>query len=166
MDLLRDSMWQFVGVVVAVITAVASGIVWLLSRRRSRGRSRNEEVIAELKRHLLDGASPGFARHKKRKNDGILLANISSDFLNQFPVPVAVMAAHLDRLYTPENFGEPDWLGVFRRLTMERYFTPVRERSPKRITVESLLNPGPLLESWLRPSAAAKRRIAGLDDED
>jgi hypothetical protein len=166
MEALRDPIWQFVGVVVAVLALGVPGLVWLLRRRSAAAsRQRNEEIINQMKQHWPAGTQFNSGKHKKRKKDGILLANLSSDFLNQFPLPVAVLAAHLDWLYTPENFGGPDWLTVFRRLTAEGYFETADGRSPRRITIESLLNPGHKSQSWFRDASQLKRRIAGLDDE-
>ena len=163
MDLLRDQIWQFVGVIVAILTAAVPAGLWLFRRRKvERKQTQQEYVIAELKRHRI-GSVPDYGKHKKRKKDGILLANISSDFLNQFPVPIGVLAAHLDRIYTPENFGASDWLTVFRRLTLEEYFVSADGSSPRRLKIETPLNSGPQMESWLTASASAKRSIAGLD---
>ena len=164
-EFLRDPIWQFIGVVVAVLIGGVPGVLWLMRRRRATAVSRHEEIIAELKKHLPTGGLPGVAKHKKRKSDGILLANLSSDFVNQFPVPVGILAAHLDQFYTPENFGASDWLTVFRRLTEENYFQPLHERSARRIGLESKLNPGPKLEKWLRASIERKRDVAGLNDD-
>jgi hypothetical protein len=164
MDALRDPIWQFVGVVVAVLAAGGPGLVWLFRRRARADASRDAEIIAQLKAHVGSGFSGSNTKHKKRKSDGILIANLSSDFLNQFPMPVAVLAAHLDHIYTPENFGASDWLGVFRRFTSEGYFEPTDGRSPGRITVESTLNPGPKMQHWLKMSAQSNRSIAGLED--
>jgi hypothetical protein len=165
MEALRDPIWQFVGVVVAILALGVAGVAWLLRRRpAAASRGRNEEIINQMKQHLPTGTLSNSGKHKKRKEDGILLANLSLDFLNQFPLPVAVLAAHLDRIYTPENFGGSDWLTVFRRLTGEGFFETADGRSPRRIGVESLLNPGQKFQSWLRSASQMKRRIAGLDD--
>jgi len=165
MEVLRDPIWQFVGVVVAILAVGVPGLAWLLRRRSAAAsRRRNEEIISQMKQHLPTGTLSSFRKHKKRKEDGVLLANLSLDFLNQFPLPVAVLAAHLDRVYTPENFGGSDWLTVFRRLTAEGFFETVDGRSPRRITVESLLNPGQKFQSWLRSASQLKREVAGLED--
>ena len=166
MEALRDPIWQFVGVVVAVLAVGVPGLVWLLRRRSAAAsRQRNEEIINQMKHHLPAGTLSNYGKHKKRKEDGILLADLSLDFLNQFPLPVAVLAAHLNCIYTPENFGGSDWLTVFRRLTAAGYFETADGRSPRRITIESLLNPGHKFQSWLRSASQLKRSIAGLDDE-
>jgi len=105
--LLRDPVWQFVG---AAITLVAL-ILTLLHGRRTR--KQEQATKASVGSFRVDR---GYGRHKLRKNDGILYANISSDFFGQFPAPIATLAKHLDRLYTPENFGHSDWLEVFKRM--------------------------------------------------
>ena len=121
MDILRDPVWQFVGVFIAALSTGGSIILWMIRRNRDRNAICEDEIIGRLKEYIPQGNATYFGKHKKRKSDGILLANLSSDFLNQFPIPVAVLAAHLDCLYTPENFGASDWLSVFRRLSIEGY---------------------------------------------
>jgi hypothetical protein len=152
-----------IGVVVALLTAFVPLAFWFIRRRRPAiDRSQQEASIEELKKHA-GAIRSSYGKHKKRKKDGILVANISSDFLNQFPVPVGVMAAHLDAIYTPENFGAGDWISIFRRLTAEGYFVTADGSSPKRMKMNTPLNSGPKLESRLKSSAAVKRSIAGLD---
>jgi hypothetical protein len=151
-------------VVVAIITGSISGVLWLMRRRRVAAISRQVETIAALRKYLPHGEGRPTTKNKKRQDDGILLANVAFDFLNQFPLPVAVLAEHVDRIYTPENFGASDWLTVFRRLTEDGCFTPVRERSARRIGLESLLNPGPKLASLLQIAIHTKRGVAGLDE--
>jgi hypothetical protein len=165
MDILRDPIWQSIGVFVALLTGLVPAVAWYIRRLSATSeKSQHDAIIAELKRHQAQRV--GFnAKHKKRKTDGILLANISSDFLNQFPIPMGVMAVHLDLLYTPENFGAPDWIVVFRRLAMEGCFVPVDGSSPKRLKIDTLVNPGPKLEHWLQDAAELKSRIAGLSRE-
>lgn len=164
MDILRDPVWQFVGVLIAALSAGGSAILWMIQKNQKGKVSSEDEIIERLKQHMPLGNISPSGKHKKRKDDGILLANLSSDFLNQFPVRMGVLAAQLDCLYTPENFGSSDWLGVFRRLSSEGYFVPVGGQSPERITVESQLDAGPKMQTWIRLSIESKRRIAGLDD--
>ncbi len=163
MGVLRDPIWQFLGVVAAVVMALVPLLLQRIRRRRSGAGSR---VAAARQGGVAVARDSGPGKHKKRKADGILFANVSSDFLNQFPIAVRVLAAHLDRLYTPENFGGSNWLLVFCRLAAEGYFQPADGKSPKRLKLDSFVNPGPRLESWLRDSARAKRSIAGWDDEE
>jgi len=161
MNLLRDPLWQFVGVVIAIF---AAAIPIVASTKRRKVTKRNEEQATPSERNpQVPRPATDNARHKKRKPDGVLAANISSDFLNQFPSAIGTLASHLDRPYTPENFGSSDWLSVFRRLILEGYFSPTDGTRPSRITLETPVRPGPKLVPWLEGSAAMKRRILGLD---
>jgi hypothetical protein len=163
-NVLRDPIWQFVGVVVALGIAAVSVVPWR-RRKRHQDAQRQAEVAAALRAHQNElPAQPGYGKHKKRKDDGNLFANISLDFLNQLPQPLGVLAAHLDRTYTPENFGAQDWLSVFQRLIGEGFFRPIANQ-PRRLTLLTQLEPGPALEKWTRLAASLRRSIHGLNDE-
>jgi hypothetical protein len=163
MSILRDPVWQFVGVLIAVLTVLIPVIVKSLKRRSSESRAHHptDSVIGPSG----GGGSRRYEKHKKRKPDGILLGNISSDFFNQFPASVQDMVNNLDSLYTPENFGGSDWLSVFRRFTKEDYFVSADGKSVRRIGYQSMLNPGPKLDSWLRDTGRVRRQILGIEEE-
>lgn len=162
MEYIRDPAWQFVGVIITLISMICSAIAWHLGQRKL-SRKTEAELIQKLKArmHVVSVGSAG--KHKKRKDDGVLLGNLSSDFFNQFPLPIAVLAAHLDRIYTPENFGASDWLVVFKRLCNEGFFVPANTGSPKRLRLESEINTGPKFQKWHETVAKMKRSIQGLE---
>jgi hypothetical protein len=165
LNLLRDPVWQFVGVAIAVVAA-AVPIVLAITRRR-RSMTPGEEQAA-LRERYAPSHGPGggtHSRHKGRRRDGILFANISSDFLNRFPLPVGILVAHLDRLYTPENFGSSDWQSVFRRVAAEGYFVTADGTRSSRITLETPVGPGPKMSHWLSLAASIKREVLGLDGD-
>lgn len=165
MDALRDPVWQFVGVLVTLVAAAIPAFVWVMRRRRPPTHAEQQAALRDVYSRYPGPAMPDRGKHKKRKSDGILVANISSDFLNQFPVPVGALAAHVDRTYTPENFGSSDWLSVFRRIAAEGYLVVVDGTAACRLMLATPVNPGPKMTAWLSSSAARKRSIMGLDDE-
>lgn len=107
MEYIRDPAWQFVGVIITLISMICSAISWHLGQRKL-SRKTEAEIIQKLKSRMYTVSVSSAGKHKKRKDDGVLLSNLSSDFFNQFPLTVAVLSAHLDRIYTPENFGASD----------------------------------------------------------
>jgi len=123
LDLLRDPVWQFIGVVLALATCCVP-IIWKKIRMRTTYRIDNKKDMIPNSHGLIsiDASAKYYPKHKKLKSDGILLGNISSDYLNQFPVSIKEMAAHLDMIYTPENFGGKNWLDVFKRFIKDGYF--------------------------------------------
>jgi hypothetical protein len=153
--LLRDPVWQFVGSAIALVA-----LIWTLLQRR-RTRKQEQATKASVGSFSVDR---GYGRHKIRKDDGILHANISSDFFGQFPAPIAALAKHLDRIYTPENFGHSDWLEVFKRMIKEEYFIPEPQCSLRRVTYNTQVNAGPRLQPYLRQTAQMRKRIMGLDE--
>ncbi len=157
MDILRDPLWQFVGVVIALVTI----LIPIIQSYRKRKAQRSASVDLHA---LLSVSARGYEKHKKRKSDGILVANISSDFLNQFPVKIGVLAKHLDSTYTPENFGHSNWLDVFKRLIKEEYFLPTKKVPMKRISFETEVNPGLKLEPHFESTRKLRRSIQGLED--
>lgn len=163
MEFLRDPIWQFIGVVLTALVALPPVVIWLRRKRNAAAtRERDAEIIAHLSKNQMTSRR-GYEKHKKRKGDGILLGNLSSDFLNQFPVPLGVLAAHLDRIYTPENFGATDWVTVFRRLAAEGYFVAADGSLPEKLQIDTGLDSGPKLGGWLKMAAQTRRSIQGLD---
>lgn len=50
MDILRDPIWQFIGVVVAILVAAVPAVIWFVRRRSAANeKSQHEAIIAELK---------------------------------------------------------------------------------------------------------------------
>jgi hypothetical protein len=167
MDFLRDPIWQFIGVVVA-IAAIAIPYIQLRRKRKKEDHShRTKEGPPSVNSLQTEKviSTQYYSKHKGRKPDGILVANISSDFLNQFPASIEVRGKHLDRIYTPENFGASNWLDVFRRFTKEEYFTTTKKISLKRMSYDTLLNPGPKLYPHLEGAKRIRRSIIGVDNE-
>ena len=147
--IVRDPVWQFIGVVLAAL-GLAVPLIW--RSLRSPAKQEQSWTPAPIVSH---------SRHKRRRADGVLVANISSDFLNQFPVRVGDLAAHVDCLYTPENFGASDWLAVFQRLVQEGYLTPVKP--VRRLGLDTLVSHGPQIQSHLEITRRNRREIEGLD---
>lgn len=165
----RDPIWQFIG---AFIGAIALIIGIIESRKRQARPHASQKRLPSDSKLSSDNNLPGvdiartYYRHKKRKPDGILFANISSDFLNQFPVSIEALQNHVDRIYTPENFGEISWLAVFKRLIKEDYLKPLGGTFLHNITLRRLVNPGPKLDHWLRDTMKVRREILGLEDDE
>jgi len=164
MNILRDPIWQFVGVIVTILIAIVPVIIWRLRHKKAEALTHQQQIIAELKAHIDRGHhSIRHQKHKKRQGDGLLLGNLSFDFFNQFPVPIGVLAAHLDQIYTPENFGADNWLAVFRRLASEGYFESADGSSWKRVRLNTPLILGGKMEHWVKIAADIKRTVAGLE---
>jgi hypothetical protein len=144
------------GIVQIRLQGIPDHLIPVLIRRRVSNESSDTEIN-------VVGAR--YERHKKRKSDGILIANISLDFLNQFPVSIRILARHVNQIYTPENFGSADWLDVFKRLANEGYFIPTPETPIDKISLATVVNPGPKLYSHLESTKMLRRSIMGLDDE-
>lgn len=161
MEFLRDPIWQFVGAAIAGVTCLMSAAAYLWNRRKETNR---KSVAAPVRMLVPSIGSNPYPKHKKRKDDRIILANLSSDFFNQFPVTVEELSMHVDRIYTPENFGASDWLSVFKRLASEGFFVAANDVRPNRITKRTELRPGEKLEPWLQGTARMKSEILGLQD--